>query len=335
MTKIFHPEYAEMKRILTKYGIQCLYHFTAVDNLAVISECGGLLSKQKLEKARLLDKIITGGNELSLGLDKTHGNWDKVHLYFCPNTPMAYRIQQYPEGRNPQGAHICYLLIDPIVATWEGVFFTDTNATQTIDGHQRKQGLEGLRLIDFDTIRAHLAKRWVEPKQKWHRNVQAECLVPDGIPIEHIKEITFISQASQKEGIRLWRKRGHPTFNIDKNLFSSGFPLVDDFKLTPEEITKEKVNATTFQDKTIFSKKSDNKITILLKIYVTACARAKFIWRNNIGNPILQENTEFERESRYWHWSSLDIEKLDIGSFSVQYYLNDTRWVETSFQIKE
>ncbi|MEW6377874.1 MAG: hypothetical protein AB1502_19045, partial [Thermodesulfobacteriota bacterium] len=80
MTVRLHPKADEMKRILDKYGIKNLYHFTAVDNLTIIAECGGLWSKQRLERAELLGKTIPGGNELSHKLDKSLGNWDKVHI---------------------------------------------------------------------------------------------------------------------------------------------------------------------------------------------------------------------------------------------------------------
>ena len=119
MSPTFHSQATDIKKILAKYGIRRLYHFTAIDNLSFITRYNGLWSKQKLEQAGLLnDRVITGGNELSLNLDRQCGNWDKVHLCFCPNTPMAYRIQQNPENRDPQSAHICYLLIDPTVAMW-------------------------------------------------------------------------------------------------------------------------------------------------------------------------------------------------------------------------
>ncbi len=329
----FHPEASEMKKILDKHGVQKLYHFTSIDNLSVIAECGGLLSKQRLEQAGLLNKIKTGGNELSLDLDRELGNWDKVHLYFCPKTPMAYRIQQNPEGRNPQSAHICYLIVDPIVAMWDGVFFTDTNATQKIDGHQRKQGLEGLKLIDFDIIKAHLKNKWVEPKQRWHRNVQAECLVPDEIPLTYVKAISFISDASLKEGERVWESVEHPPFNVDKNLFHRGFPVVEKYLLTSQEVNKDNVNSTQFPDKRVFSTPSVSSITLLVNLFANAGTQVKVIWLDNSGKIISKDEIEFERESGYGHWPSLEIADLEDGNYSVEYYLKEIRWFKAHFKI--
>lgn len=326
-----HNQAPEMKRILDRHGIQWLYHFTAIDNLPVIAECMGLWSKERLEQAGLLDRIITGGNELSLQLDRRLGNWDKVHLYFCPKTPMAYRKQQNPEDIDPQSAHICYLIIDPTVAQWDGVVFTDTNATAS--EHERKQGLEGLELIDFDTIRSHLNDRFVEPRQRWHRNVQAECLVPDEIPLNYVSGILFISQASLKEGQRLWGDTDHPPFSVDEDLFQTGFPWVKDFILTSQEVTRENVHSALFRDKRNFSKSLDSRITLLTSLYPTAGVQAKVIWLDNSGDPISESQVEFEKQSSCRHWHNEDIMELDEGDYSIEYYLCEIRWFNVHFKV--
>lgn len=332
MGKILHAEAHEMKKALDKHGIQELYHFTPIDNLSVIAKCRGLWSKRKLEQADLLDRVITGGNNFSLCLDKSLGNWDKIHLNLCSNTPMAYRVQQNPEGRTPQSSHICYFIIDYIVALWEGVYFTDTNATK--DGHQRKQGLEGLRLIDFDTIKAHLNKQWVDPKQLWHRNIQAECLVPDEIPLKYVKAVSFISDASLKEGKRIWGNTAHPPFNVNEKLFHTGFPLVYDFLLTSKEVTKENIDLTKFEDTRKFIRERNSRVTLLVDLHAIAGTQAKVTWRDNTDNQVSEDREEFERENRYRNWPSLKIEDLEEGDYSVEYYLGEVRWFRVEFKIR-
>ena len=93
----------QMRHILSKEGIKILYHFTDVGNLPLIVNCKGLWSKEKLEKTGLLPEVVTGGNELSLRLDKRWSNWGKVHLYFSTGTPMAYSKQEE--------THFCYELV--------------------------------------------------------------------------------------------------------------------------------------------------------------------------------------------------------------------------------
>lgn len=334
MSIVFHEQVVEMRRFLAKYGIRKLYHFTAIDNLSIIAKCGGLWSKQKSERAELLaNRIITGGNELSLNLDRRYGNWDKIHLYFCPNTPMAYRVQQNFGGRDPQSAHICYLIIDPTVAMWKGVYFTDTNATE--NEHKREQGLDGLKLVNFRTIRAHLGKRWVEQKQQWHKNVQAECLVPNEIPLEYLRGVSFISSASLSEGERLWGRANHPPFDVSENLFHRGFPLTESYLLTSREVTKENVDIFQFQDEKGFYSKLTREITLIVYLQATAGSQAKAIWYDGDNVTISEDETEFERESGYWHhWPSLGIVGLEEGDYSVEYYLNGTRWFKTYFEIR-
>ncbi|MEW6376636.1 MAG: DarT ssDNA thymidine ADP-ribosyltransferase family protein, partial [Thermodesulfobacteriota bacterium] len=236
------------------------------------------------------------------------------------------------EGRNPQSSHICYFILDPSVALWDGVFFTDTNATKTTDGHQREQGLLGLNLVDFETIMAHLSGSRV-PKQRWHRNVQAECLVPDQIPLKYVKGISFISEASLREGQRLWGEANHPTFRVERDLFSIGFALVNDFKLTSQQITNENVGTLQLQDERNFSKRLCSRVTLLANIYATACSQAKIVWLDNEGNIISEDKTDFEKVSTYWHWPSLQIVNLNEGNYSVEYYLNDIRWFKAHFTV--
>ena len=63
-----------MKQILNREDITFLYHFTSIENLPLIGECKGLCSKLKLERLGLLNNVVTGGNELSLDLDRYWSN---------------------------------------------------------------------------------------------------------------------------------------------------------------------------------------------------------------------------------------------------------------------
>lgn len=328
----FHIKAREMKEVLNKHRIERFYHFTSVENLLIIAECNGLWSKQRLEEMELLDKIVTGGNQTSLDLDRERGNWDKVHLYFCPKTPMSYRVQENSENRNPQSSHLCYLVIDPEVALWNGVFFTDTNATA--NEHQRKQALEGLNLVDFSVIKSTLLSGPKPWDRVWHRKVQAECLVPDEIPLKYIKAISFISEASLREGERIWGNAKHPSFNVNEELFYTGFPFVYNFFLTSSEVTKHNVNSIQFEDEREFSQKRDSSVTLLVTLYATAGIQARVLWLDNYGIPLSTDVVEFERESRYKHWTGLEIAGLEEGRYCTEYYLREIRWFKAEFKIR-
>jgi len=320
-----HHQAAQIKRTLEENGIEILYHFTAIGNLKWLAQYG-LFSKEKLEEKGIFSDIETGGNELSLQLDQELGNWSKVHLYFCPHTPMAYGKQ----GEK----HMVYVLINPEVATWENVLFTDTNATRKQDGHRREQGIEGIKLVDFKTIRETLddgPKPW---DSTWHRNVQAEVLVPDGIPLDYIESIAFISRASLEEGERLWGNKRHPLFKVDRDLFHDGFPYVADALLTSREVNKDNVGTTEFINRHEFVLEQDSRATLLVNLKTVPGLQARILWTTSDGKMISKENTEFEKGGGYWHWSYIEVGELGVGSYFVEYYLGDTSWVKIPFKVR-
>lgn len=321
-----HHQAAQIKSTFARNGIKILYHFTSISNLEWIAQYG-LLSKEKLEEEGIFDEIETGGDELiSLRLDRELGNWGKVHLYFCPHTPMAYRKQEEKQ--------VAYILINPEVATWEDVLFTDTNATRKQDGHRREQGVAGINLVDFKTIRETLDSGPRPWDRTWHRNVQAEVLVPDEIPLDYIESIAFISKASLEEGERLWGNKRHHPFEVDKDLFHQGFPYVADALLTSQEVSKDNVGKTEFINGREFIVERDSKVTLLVNLKAVPGLQAKILWTTSDGKMILEDNTEFEKGSSYWHWSDIEIRELSAGSYFAEYHLGDTSWVKIPFKVR-
>ncbi len=321
-----HHQAAQIRKTLEENGIEILYHFTAINNLKWLAQYECLFSKEKLEEKGIFPDIETGGNELSHQLDREFENWDKIHIYFCPHTPMAYGKQG--------GKHIVYILINPEVATWENVLFTDTNATRKQDGHHREQGMKGVNLVDFKTIKETLddgPKPW---DRTWHRNVQAEVLVPDEIPLDYIEGITFISRASLEEGERLWGNKRHPPFEVDRGLFHEGFPYVEGALLTSQEVNKDNVGITEFINRREFIAERNSKVTLLVKLKTVPGLQARILWTASDGKTISEDNTEFEKRDVYWHWSDIEIGKLDVGNYLVEYYLRDMSWIKVPFRVR-
>jgi len=256
---------------------------------------------------------------------------------------MSYRIQENEkilEGRHPQSAHFCYLIIDPKVALLDGVLFTDTNAAAS--EHKEEQGLEGLNLIDFKTIKHHLKGERVDDKDKWEKNIQAECLVPDVVPLEYIKGISFISEASLKEGKRLWGGDKHPPFTVDENLFYN-FSHVKCAILTSGEVNEANVGSKKFKDKRKFKLGRDAKITLLVNLKVShqkpeeskkLQIQTKTIWKNSSAKEIPPPIIKEFREGEYWDMSTIEINGLSEGDYSVEYYIKKTRWVKIDFTIR-
>lgn len=329
MSRSNHPDAAKIKKLLDQYGIDRLFHFTCVDNLSTISKSQAIWSKEKLEDKDLLEAVFCGGTTGSVIADRQHGNWNRIHVYFCPKTPMAYKVQENADRSHKQSGHICYFIIDPVVALWEGVHFSDTNAARKDNGHKQEEGINGVSLVDWKTIRSHLNGIFVDTKI-WLRNVQAECLIPESIPLSNIHEVCFMSQASLKEGERLWGNMSRPQFRVDESLFHRGFPLVKDFILTENSIDKNNCSSSHQDTRVVTSE----RVTLLVSLHGTAGVKSRTVWHDSSSTVIRDSSTEFERSGEFWNWSNLSVEHIPNGQYYVEYYLGEIRWFHADFEIR-
>jgi ssDNA thymidine ADP-ribosyltransferase, DarT len=228
--------------------------------------------------------------------------------------------------------HLCFLAIDPILATFEGVIFTDTNATKA--DHQRSGGLRGLSLVNFDAVHSH--RPW--DKEGWHRPVQAEVLVPNRIPLEYVKRIVFISHASKEYAKLLWDSPvPPPPFELDSRIFydnpnasirSANFAYLDQLILTDVEVTKSNVTKG-FNHTVDFNRDFHNRITLLAKLAVLTGTQADIKWK-----PVAYDHvTRFNAKNVYWSWHSLALSDLPDGLCFVEYYIDDVLWSKIYFNI--
>lgn len=201
----------EILEMLKKNNIYSLWHFTDIGNLGYIKKLNGLRSKEFLQNKVGLKNIICGGDELSHRLDKKWGNCDKIHLSFTPYTPMAYNTKKEKDPIFGE-KELVFIEIDIIVATFDDVYFTDSNATS--NDHKRKKGIEGLRNVKFEYINMNPNPN--DPN--WKKYVQAEVLVPNHIPLDYFKRIHFKNEASLRLGESLWEGY-HPPFVVNSKIF--------------------------------------------------------------------------------------------------------------------
>jgi hypothetical protein len=239
-------EKAEILEILRKNRIESLWHFTDIRNLPNILKLGGLRSKEYLEENRCWGKnfLFPGGDRISHNLDRKLKNWNKISLNFKPNTPLAY-IKKREK-------HLVFIEINPRIATFEGVYFTDCNATRTRNKQRREEGIKGLNYVNFDMINSP-SKPW---DQDWEKYVQAEVLVPHHVPIDMFRAVHFISNASKEYGEFLCRKKCDffcvkPEAFYDYYSYNRGsiqFPYLKEIFISTKNVPKEKVYAIKSND---------------------------------------------------------------------------------------
>jgi len=171
----YKPEKEAIIRLLDDNDIHCFYHFTALDNLALIKKHGGLYSWWSL-KQKKINVPFFGGEGFGQQLDIRHGLQDYVRLSFCDDHPMIFKHQQ-------DGIDLVLLKIDTEVATWKGTLFSDINATD--NNHHHGGNLSDLQMVDFRAVK----RNFVRKDDEDFKPHQAEVMVKTFIPIQYIKNI--------------------------------------------------------------------------------------------------------------------------------------------------
>jgi ssDNA thymidine ADP-ribosyltransferase, DarT len=245
----------QMKTLPTGAGITVVYHFSDIDNLQLVRELGGLMSKERLQACGRFDEVRCGGNDLSHQLDVANGNWDKVSFGFRSKMPMAYHKEKE--------RHLCYFVAGVDVCLRSGVIFSDRNAAAT--GQRRGLGMEGLRNIDFSAVKDPWAHASLQKKPL----CQAEALIPDLVALDAVQRVVFRSESSRKEGLRLWGDFAHPTFVVDRSLFILPGPYVDRHLITSENVDEHNVSGA-FVEQCVFRRAITPVVTLVFKAEIAA-----------------------------------------------------------------
>ena len=169
---IRQEEKLQIDRILKENHVEFLYHFTARENIPSIKQNGGLYAWGYMRQHNLVIPV-QGGGELSQNMDEYAGFADYVHLSFCKNHPMAYRLEQ-------EGHEIVVLRISPEVALLDDTMFSDMNALDTQCTYAK--GVEGLKKVNFLATGKTFLRR-TDPLFKYK---QAEVMVKTHIPSKYI-----------------------------------------------------------------------------------------------------------------------------------------------------
>ena len=169
----------DIKQYLEENGVKFFYHFTDIRNIKSIKDNGGLFSWKYCEEHGI--KIPSqGGNELSKQLDKKYNLEDYVHLSFCSDHPMMYRLKQQlaETGVKPQ---IGLLKFSIDVACIKSTLFSDMNAADK--NHHHGGTIEDLKMVKIPATKMLYLKN---DNENFHYH-QAEVMVKTFIPKKFIK----------------------------------------------------------------------------------------------------------------------------------------------------
>ena len=175
------PNWKEELTDLHSKGVSWLYHFSPKCNLDSILE-HGLMSRTYAPACGITINQC-GGNQISHYLSDKFGYTDLIHLCFCTDHPMMYRVAQ--ETKQP----LVLFAIDPIVIAFNGTQLTDQNAAS--NAHQSVNSVGSIP----DEVIAATKQRYVSRSSGIFGYHQAEVMVKQYIPpflITAYKEVPVI-----------------------------------------------------------------------------------------------------------------------------------------------
>jgi len=169
------------------------------------------------------------------------------------------------------------------------------------------------------------------------RPVQAEVLVPDQLSLEYVENVFFVSEESRAEGERLWGNRDHPPFVVDPSIFADfsvyqaatyNFPFLVSVILTDEHVERGNVQ-TPRHHKSQFRRINTRMIHVLAQVHALTGTKGRIIWLPTHET----SSTIFAKPSRYYHWSSISIDRLPDGQCALEYRLGEVRWRTLHFEV--
>lgn len=208
-------DWQDFKKVLDKYGITKLYHFTDRDNLESIIQNGGLYSWVDCDK-KGISIPKPGGGALSRQLDSRDNLGSYVRVSFTQNHPMMYVAMNDGRISNP-----VILEIDPKVIYEDGSLFSDRNATK--NGANIGSTFEDFNKIHFSSVKASSHFDLDVDEQEFY---QAEILVKNFIHLKYITNIANFGIPIGQSAIQLQAKEPY-TAQISRNNPTAFIFMVD------------------------------------------------------------------------------------------------------------
>lgn len=167
-----------MKNLLSKYGVDGIWHFTDLSNLQSIIDNGGLLSLVEANK-RGIKIPAPGGNEWSHDADKINGVDNYVHLAFLDDHPMLFHTRN--DGRTPNPI---WLKISIDILDTDGVRYTSDVSNKT--GVPLLSPEVARNEIDLEVMFTYMDWKNPEIRQRRNQALRGEILIPSVVPVNMI-----------------------------------------------------------------------------------------------------------------------------------------------------
>lgn len=181
-------ESQKIKDIITQRKIKNLFHFTLTENLQSIIECGGLLSRSRLEEEKLVflghDSYRHDKCPEAVSLSVSFPNY-KMFFKFFSSSKKTYAI----------------IIIDSCVLYEHECYFCKTNAAAKTESRKVQNHRNTAKAFEsmFDEIEGKLSRKETGLSSSYPTDPQAEVLVFGKIELKDIRSICFASEEEADE----------------------------------------------------------------------------------------------------------------------------------------
>jgi hypothetical protein len=174
-----------------------LFYITHVKNLKSILH-NGILSHNRIEQSGIPYERIYNKEVVSRRQNITAPNgknlWSFANVYFQARNPMLYTVL-----RNNPLNEIAVVGIDRSIIDHEGVFFANGNAAHS----QTEIFPESARKTILPKIIEQIDREYWNEVDGSKRTIMAECLIPDEIPSQYIREVYFANHVAKYQAEKL------------------------------------------------------------------------------------------------------------------------------------
>ena len=165
-----------------------LFYITHINNLPSILQQGilshNIIEKQKINFTKIYDEEIVSKRK-DIRITNSKSLWEYANLYFQSRNPMLYRVVHEQSAEK-----IAVLAVDWHVVKLPGVFITNGNAAN-FETDIITSGQDYWKI--FTQLKNIFNSEFWNAEDGSKRKVMADCLIPDKISPNYIKEIYVVN----------------------------------------------------------------------------------------------------------------------------------------------